>query len=55
MPFGDYAQTHEEDTPRNSMKPRTIGAICLGPMENLQGGYKFMSLESGKLIERRSL
>ena len=23
MPFGDYAQTHEEDTPHNSMKPRT--------------------------------
>ena len=52
--FGAYAQVHEEDTPRNSMLPRTIGAICLGPTGNIQGGYKFMSLSTGRLIVRRS-
>ena len=54
LAFGDYAQTHEEHNPTNSMNERTIGAICLGPMENFQGGYKFMSLRTGKLIHRRN-
>ena len=52
--FGAYCQVHEEDTPRNSQKPRTQGAICLGPTGNVQGGFKFMSLQSGKKIVRRS-
>ena len=34
------------------MAERTLGAICLGPIDNAQGGYKFMSLRSGKLIQR---
>jgi hypothetical protein len=29
------------------MKARTTGAICLGPIGNKQGGFKFMSLQSG--------
>eukprot|EP00957_Ditylum_brightwellii_P103916 7917586-Ditylum_brightwellii.AAC.1 len=33
--FGAYAQTHEEHD--NSMGPRTLGAICLGPTGNNQG------------------
>jgi hypothetical protein len=52
--FGAYAQVHEENTPTNSMTPRTIGAICLGPTGNAQGGYRFMSLLTGKLLYRRS-
>ena len=35
------------------MKPRTIGAICLGPKGNIQGGYNFMSLVTGEKINRR--
>ena len=50
--FGAYAQTHEEDEPRNSMKNRTLGAISLGPSYNLQCGYNFMSLKTGKIINR---
>ncbi len=50
MPIGDYAQVHEAEEPRNSMAERTLGAICLGPIDNAQGGYKFMSLCTGKLI-----
>ena len=47
-------QVHEEEKPRNSMKKRTLGAICLGPMDNAQGGYRFMSLRTGKKIKRYS-
>ncbi len=54
LQIGQYCQVHEEDTPRNSQLPRTKGAICLGPSGNLQGGYKFMSLNSMKKIVQRS-
>ena len=37
MEFGAYAQCHEEHT--NQMTPRTIGAVCLGPTGNVQGGH----------------
>ncbi len=48
LQIGQYCQVHEEDTPRNSDIPRTKGAISLGPSGNLQGGFKFMALSSGK-------
>jgi hypothetical protein len=54
LQVGQYCQVHEEDAPRNSQRPRTKGAIALGPSGNLQGGYKFMALNSGKTIVRRS-
>jgi hypothetical protein len=51
---GQYCQVHEEENPRNSQIARTKGAICLGPSGNLQGGFKFMALNTGKKIVRRS-
>jgi hypothetical protein len=54
LQFGEYCQVHQEDTPRNSQLPRTIGAICLVPTGNVQGGYYYMSLQSGLKISRRS-
>ncbi len=54
LQIGQYCQVHEEDTPRNSQRPRTKGAISLGPSGNIQGGYKFMALDTGKKITRRS-
>ena len=48
--FGAYVQTHEEHS--NEMTHRTIGAICLGPTGNQQGGHWFMSLTSGSRISR---
>jgi len=54
LQIGQYCQVHEEGTPRNSQIPRTKGAISLGPTGNLQGGFKFMSLATGKKIIRRS-
>ncbi|MGL5934526.1 MAG: hypothetical protein ACRCZI_02770, partial [Cetobacterium sp.] len=54
LQFGEYCQVHEEDEPRNGENPRTRGAICLGPSGNRQGGFKFLSLQSGKKITRKS-
>jgi hypothetical protein len=47
-PFGSYCETHEEPSPTNNMAPRSTPAIVLGPTGNLQGTYKFFSLETGK-------
>jgi hypothetical protein len=51
---GQYCQVHEEGNPRNSQLARTKGAISLGPSGNLQGGFKFMALNTGKKIVCRS-
>ena len=48
--FGDYVQTHEEHD--NSMATRTIGAIATRPTGNIQGGYYFISLDTGGQINR---
>jgi hypothetical protein len=54
LQIGQYCQVHEEETPRNSQIARTKGSISLGPSGNIQGGFKFMALNSGKKIVRRS-
>jgi hypothetical protein len=54
LQIGQYFQVHEEDNPRNRQVARTKGAISLGPSGNLQGGFKFMALNSGKKIVQRS-
>jgi hypothetical protein len=50
LEFGAYCQVHAHHAPRNSMKARTEGGICLGPIGNEQGGFKFMSLLTGRKI-----
>ena len=52
--FGDYVEVHEENAIKNSMTPQTRPAICIGPTGNFQGSIKFMYVESGKKIVRRS-
>jgi hypothetical protein len=54
LQVGQYCQVHEEETPHNSQSPRTKGAISLGPSGNLQRGYKFMALNTGNKVTRRS-
>ena len=44
----EYVQTHEEHD--NSLLSRTVGAIALRPTGNQQGGYFFMSLHTGRII-----
>jgi hypothetical protein len=54
LQIGQYCQVHEEDNPRNSQLACTKGEMSLGPSGNLQGGFKFMALNTGKKIVRRS-
>jgi hypothetical protein len=54
LQVGQQCQVHEEDTPHNSQLTCTKGAIYLGPSGNLQGGFKFMDLNTGKKIIHRS-
>ena len=50
--FGEYVQTHEEHD--NSMLSRTIGALALRPTGNLQGSFYFLSLSTGRVLNRLS-
>ncbi len=52
MGFGRYCQIHEEDQPCNGIVARTQGAISLGPSGNAQGGHKFFTLTTGKVVIR---
>ena len=54
LQVGSYCQVHEEEFPRNSQLPRTRGAIALGPTGNVQGGFRFMALNTGRVITRYS-
>jgi hypothetical protein len=54
LQIGQYCQVHEEDHHRNSQLARTKGAISLRPSGNLQGGFKFMALNTRKKTVRRS-
>jgi hypothetical protein len=42
--FGDYCQAYRAPTFKNSMEPRTVGAIALCPMDNLTRSWIFMNL-----------
>ncbi len=53
LPFGSYCQVHEEEMPRNSLVSRTLGVISLGPSGNTQGGHRFFTLNTGRVITRR--
>jgi hypothetical protein len=52
IPFGAYAQVHDDQSITNTMESRTTGAISLGTTENAQGTYRFMSLRTGEIIVR---
>ena len=54
LPFGSYVQVNDEPSPTNSPTAKTVGAITLGPTGNLQGGYKFLNLRTGKKITRQN-
>ena len=51
--FGTYVQAHDEPRPSNRMDERTIDAIFLQPMKNMQGGHELMDLHTGACITRR--
>ena len=47
--FGQYVQTHEQTD--NTMMERTIGALALRPVGNIQGSWYFLSLSTGCLLK----
>jgi hypothetical protein len=55
IPFGAYAEAHEEYQQTNTMAPRTPGVICLGPTGNFQGSYKMMCHQTGRKLTRKQL
>ena len=50
--FGAYAQVSVEGN--NTMRPRTVGCVALRPSSNSQGGARFLSLETGRVISART-
>ena len=48
--FGEYVQTHEATD--NTMRARTISALALRPTGNEQGGHFFLSLVTGRRLNR---
>ena len=52
--FGTYVQVDNEPNPANTITTRTTGAIALNPVVNEQGAYYFMSLMTGKRLNRQS-
>jgi hypothetical protein len=52
LDFGEHAQVHEPHD--NSMASRTTGAIALRPTGNVQGGCYFMSLSTGRRLNRHA-
>jgi hypothetical protein len=54
LQIGQCCQVHEEEAPRNSQIARTKGAIALSPSGKIQGGFKFMALNTGKKIVQRN-
>ena len=55
LQIGQYCQVHNYDTPCNSNKLRTKGAIYMRPSGNIRGGFKFIRLRSIENITRWSL
>jgi hypothetical protein len=53
--FGSYCNAHDKPVPTNTMVTCSTLVIVLGPTGNLQGTYKFFSLETGKKIKCRKL
>lgn len=51
--FGGYAQVFEDNNPTNATKARTPGAIVLNPTGNEEGGYFYVSLETGLRLSRQ--
>jgi hypothetical protein len=51
--FGAYAQVFEGNSPSNTLRARSLGALALTPTGNAQGDYFFLSLATGSRLSRR--
>ena len=55
VPTGTYVQACNEPDPTNTNAPRTIDAIYLQPLRNVQGGHELMDLNTGRKVTRRTV
>ena len=53
LSFGEYVEVKENNSFKNSMDQRTVGALAMYPSGNVQGTWYFWSLETGKTIHRK--
>jgi hypothetical protein len=53
LEFGEYAQIFEDNAITNTTNARTTGGIAMNHSGSHDGGYNFMSLESGKTLSRK--
>ena len=53
--FGAYVQAYNENQPANNMEERTIDGILLQTLDNMQGGYEVLNLQTGKPVKRHSV
>ena len=52
LTYGEYVELYMANNVTNTMEPRTISAIALHPSGNLQNGWNFMSLDTGRILHR---
>ena len=50
IPFGQYVQAMVFNEPTNTPRERTIDAIKLRALDNIQGGYEVLNLATGKTV-----
>ena len=53
MTFGEYAEVYADNNVTNTNEERTTSTIGLYPSGNLQGGWIFMSLNTGRVLHRK--
>ena len=52
LKFGDYVEVKDPKVISNSMSPRTSPAIALYPTASINGSWKFLNLETKKIVSR---
>jgi hypothetical protein len=53
LAYGEYCQVHSANNVTNTMEARSVGMICMGPADDLQGNYDFYNLATGAINRRR--
>jgi hypothetical protein len=53
--FGTYCKAHDKPVLTNTVVTWSTPVTVLGPTGNLQGGYKFFGLVTGKKIKQRNM
>ena len=54
LELGTYVQVFEDNSPSNTLRARSLGAIALTPTGNAQGDYFFLSLATGHRLSRHT-